>query len=247
MLAPSGLFAFTVEAMSADDVLAKDRGEKSESAGEKLYESSAVPMDTSSMSSGPAGTAIPATYVLRKTGRYAHSNAYVQRCADAAGLRVIDAKLFTPLRIEWGVPELGHAYLMERAGRVADRFSARTIARVERERQKRKNGVTARKVLEYRANSKVRDALWNAAEAAARRGQAASLAMALEVAGDTHGALKEAKIAADADCEFATALSQANTRVQDDWRTRTKSCDEEAIPRSTGTGKDGDSTERNKV
>ena len=51
--------------------------------------------------------------LLRPTGRFAHSEAYVKKSLDTAGL-VVHARHRVVLRVEWGRPEWGLVYVVGR-------------------------------------------------------------------------------------------------------------------------------------
>ena len=57
---------------------------------------------------------ICAGYVIRASGRWAHTMSYLNATADAAGLEVLKTLEGVTLRLEWSVPEKGHLIICRR-------------------------------------------------------------------------------------------------------------------------------------
>jgi predicted TPR repeat methyltransferase len=93
-----GVFAFSIESMDASDF------DETEVAG------SPMPSDVADKVNATQG------YVMRGSGRYAHSGAYVRACAAAAGMSVAHELTGLHLRYEWGKAEVGSVIVLVKAG-----------------------------------------------------------------------------------------------------------------------------------
>ena len=72
-----------------------------------------MPSGSLVFSTEDAGEEPSVDWVLRSTGRYAHSADYVRRCGEAAGWRLLGFDHVT-LRMESSQPVVGNIFLMER-------------------------------------------------------------------------------------------------------------------------------------
>ena len=77
-------------------------------------------------------------YVIRPSGRWAHTMAYLAAAADKAGLELVASRQDVVLRQEFGVPEKGHLILCRRGHgppKASDKAAADSEASVESERR----------------------------------------------------------------------------------------------------------------